>query len=234
MREKRVRFYSQFVRKGDLCFDIGANVGHVADALLRLGATVVAVEPQSECVGILQRKYKKNKHIVLVRAAADEKEGVRPLHVSDNDKISSMSTSWIEAVTTSRRFSDFRWTRSEEVKTASLDSLTRTYGAASFCKIDVEGYELNVILGLSTPIPLISFEFTPEYIQTTIAVIKHLETLGQYCYNYSVDGSTKLALDKWLSAGEITRQLSLFTSESKTGDVYARLPALADTSHTSS
>jgi len=231
-RERRVRFYSQFVTRGQLCFDIGANVGHVADALLRLGARVVAVEPQGECIRILQRRYKNNPDIVLVWAAADEGEGTGALHVSDHDKISSMSTSWMEAVTKSRRFSDFRWTRSEDVKTVSLDSLTKKYGTASFCKIDVEGYELNVVRGLSKPIPLISFEFTPEYIETTLAVIEHLEALGQYSYNYSLDGSIKLASDKWLSTSEIIRQLSLFTSESKTGNVYARLPALPDTNHT--
>jgi hypothetical protein len=140
----------------------------------------------------------------------------------------------MEAVTKSRRFSDFRWTRSEEVKTVSLNSLTKTYGTASFCKIDVEGYELNVIRGLSTAIPLISFEFTPEYIQTAVAVIERLETLGQYNYNYSLDGSMKLASDKWVSASEITRLLSRFSPESRAGEVYARLPTLPDTSHKSS
>src|SRR4249920_1319317 len=39
------RFYSQFIGRRSLCFDVGANVGTRAEIFLSLGATVVAVEP---------------------------------------------------------------------------------------------------------------------------------------------------------------------------------------------
>ena len=38
--------YRQFVKRGDLVFDIGAHVGDRVAAFRRLGAKVVAVEPQ--------------------------------------------------------------------------------------------------------------------------------------------------------------------------------------------
>jgi len=42
----------------------------------------------------------------------------------------------------------------------TLDAATiETFGKPFYCKIDVEGWELDVLKGLSQPIPLISFEF---------------------------------------------------------------------------
>lgn len=42
-------FYAQFISPGDLVFDIGANVGSYTEMFLRLGAKVVAAEPNREC-----------------------------------------------------------------------------------------------------------------------------------------------------------------------------------------
>src|SRR4051812_35155473 len=42
-------FLRQFINPGDLCFDVGANVGAKTEMLLDLGARVVAFEPQEEC-----------------------------------------------------------------------------------------------------------------------------------------------------------------------------------------
>src|SRR4051794_16322556 len=51
------RLYRQFVRPGDLVFDIGANRGGKCAAFLRLGARVVAVEPNPGCVTALRRRF---------------------------------------------------------------------------------------------------------------------------------------------------------------------------------
>ena len=42
--QKMKSFYSHFIGKGDLCFDVGANLGNRAEVFLALGATVVAIE----------------------------------------------------------------------------------------------------------------------------------------------------------------------------------------------
>ncbi len=39
-------FYSQFIRPGDLVFDIGANRGDRTEVFVQMGARVVAAEPQ--------------------------------------------------------------------------------------------------------------------------------------------------------------------------------------------
>ncbi|MGZ5486530.1 MAG: FkbM family methyltransferase, partial [Nitrososphaeraceae archaeon] len=64
-RKKLLRFYSRFIKKDDLCFDIGANFGRRTEIFLKLGARVVAVEPQDTCMKELQKKYGNNKKVIL-------------------------------------------------------------------------------------------------------------------------------------------------------------------------
>ena len=46
-RRRELDLYRQFIRKGDLCIDVGANIGDKTDLFLRLGASVIAIEPQT-------------------------------------------------------------------------------------------------------------------------------------------------------------------------------------------
>jgi FkbM family methyltransferase len=75
-REERMQFragralYRQFVRPGELCFDIGAYIGTKTEILLSLGARVVAVEPQPDLareVTARGRHYGQN--IIVVQCA---------------------------------------------------------------------------------------------------------------------------------------------------------------------
>ena len=58
-RRRLRKFYSAFVPKGGLCFDIGAHLGNRIAPFLDLGAQIVAVEPQPLCLEYLQRRYGK-------------------------------------------------------------------------------------------------------------------------------------------------------------------------------
>ena len=51
-----LRFYSRFIHKGDLCFDVGAHMGNRTEIFLKLGANVIAVEPQEDCINQLREK----------------------------------------------------------------------------------------------------------------------------------------------------------------------------------
>src|SRR5436309_3245329 len=66
---------SEFVRPGDLCFDVGANVGRKTEAMLRLGARVVAVEPLPECVRELKALYGNHPGFTLVPKAVGRAPG---------------------------------------------------------------------------------------------------------------------------------------------------------------
>src|SRR5690242_6305151 len=59
-RSAEVSFYRQLLNgfsKRDLIFDVGANHGSKSDIFLRLGARVVAVEPDETNQSILRQKF---------------------------------------------------------------------------------------------------------------------------------------------------------------------------------
>ena len=61
-RRRLKGFYSGFIGKGDLVFDIGAHLGNRSEAWLALGARVIAAEPQPICVQYLQKRFLSNEH----------------------------------------------------------------------------------------------------------------------------------------------------------------------------
>lgn len=228
-RKKLLNFYSQFVEKGDLCFDIGANLGSRTEVFLRLGAKVVAVEPQYICMRKLEKKYGRNKNVFLIQKAISDKEGEEELMVSNSHIVSSMSKRWIESLKASDMFfistSAFQWQKSVKVKVTTLDKLIEDYGKPSFCKIDVEGYEYEVLKGLSKSVGIISFEFTPtpEFILSAINTIKHLSGIGNVRFNYSLGSFMSLELKEWVGPKEISNiLLTLPQKTSFSGDILAR------------
>lgn len=226
--QKRVGFYSQFVRAGDVCFDIGANIGNRSKVFLKLGTKVIAVEPQKACVAILKRAFGGNDRFILIEKAAGETIGQAEIMISSIDTISSMSSQWIEAVKKSGRFGGSSWDRKQIVPVTTLDALIAEYGQPAFIKIDVEGYEYAVVKGLSRPIPALSFEFTPEVFDSTVRCIEHLSSLDTLHLNYSLGESMQLVLDKWVPASQLIDVLSEKRNDHRLfGDVYARFDKFA-------
>ena len=231
-RRKLLRFYSQFISKGDLCFDIGANIGNRTEVFLRLGATVVAVEPQDICMQKLLNKYGDNNKVFLVHKALGAKEGKGNLILSNSHTVSSMSKEWIDCVKNSDMFftstSAFQWHKTVSVPITTLDKLIKKYGNPIVCKIDVEGFEYQVIKGLSQPVKMISFEFTPtsKFINLAIKSIKHLSSIGNVKFNYSFGESMTFALSNWVDKEKICNiLLSIPYKTAFSGDIYVRFIA---------
>jgi FkbM family methyltransferase len=216
-------FYKNLIDKNSICFDVGANIGNRSDIFMKLCSKVVAIEPQKKCFEILQKKYGKKSNIILINKALGEKEGEAEIMISEATTVSSISKDWIQSVKYSGRFSDIVWQKGYIVPVVTLDSLILTYGLPNFCKIDVEGFEYQVLSGLSKPIKIISFEFTPEMIDSTISCINHLSGIGNYKYNYSLGESMKFELSEYVSESEIKNILSRFKDNTIFGDVYAKI-----------
>jgi FkbM family methyltransferase len=215
-----LRFYRALVQPAGLCFDIGANVGDRTDLFVSLGARVVAVEPQPGCAAELRRRFGGRIH--LVEAALGPEPGAAELLVASYHTLSSLSAEWVEAVRASGRFGEFAWDERELVTVTTLDDLIREFGVPDFCKIDVEGYELEVLHGLSQPVPALAFEFTFERIDSRLAAVEHLASLGMGRFNFSYGESLRFALDDWIGADEMLRFLASTPRTIETfGDVYA-------------
>lgn len=220
--ELRERFYSRFLTESDVAFDIGANVGNRTVVFSRLSRIVVAVEPQDHCMAVLRRNFGKNPKVKLVAKAVGPQEGRAEMFLCDVNCMSSLSPAWITTVRQSGRFSDLRWERKRTVDVTTLDKLINEFGMPAFIKVDVEGYEYEVMRGLSTPVKALSFEFVPEYLQCCYQCVDHLSTLGTVHFNYSIGESMQFELPSWVGATDIKSNLSQFTYDPAVwGDIYA-------------
>jgi FkbM family methyltransferase len=227
LRSKKKQFYSQFVGKQKLCFDVGANIGSRTEIFVLLGAKVVSIEPQTQCVKKLKKKFKKQGALVtIISKAVSDVIGTSKIAISSFDGYSSMSKKWISKVEKSGRFrKSVSWTEWQEVETTTLDNLISEYGVPHYLKVDVEGFETNVFRGLHTAIPYLSFEFTwPETIEETNLVIDMVDALGKYEYNYIEEDSSEWKLKDWLTGEELKKYFpSHLTKDTLlTGEVYGR------------
>lgn len=220
-------FYAQFIQAGDLCFDIGAHVGNQMRAWSRLGARIVGVEPQPSCMRFLKRWYGHHPSISLVEQAVGSVPGTQALFVSQRTPtVTTLSQDWIDTVQQVDSFAWVRWDTSLSVSVTTLDRLINQYGKPAFCKIDVEGYELEVLRGLSQPLQALSFEYLPAAMDTALGCIERLTQLGRYEFNWkpaALGESYQLQSTFWLSPDKMAAQLKSLPVDGGSGDVYARL-----------
>lgn len=220
---KYVKFYSQFVKSGELVFDVGANVGRRTGVFLKLGAKVIAIEPQDHCMARLMKKYGNNERVTLVRKAVGATRGQAEMLLCDSHSLSSLSKRWIETVQASGRYSACTWNRTVAVPVVTLDDLILEYGKPAFMKIDVEGYEYEVLKGLSEPAGTICFEFTPELMETALDCIGYLSQIGPAEFNYCLeDLPATFASSEWRRAGQFRESLAPLREAGTVGDIYAR------------
>jgi FkbM family methyltransferase len=219
--KKSIDFYSNFIKNDDLVFDVGANFGNRVKTFLRLNAKVVAIEPQSACCKYLRKKY--GNKIILVDKAVGSNNEIKPMFISTNSMISSFSKDWIDSVKR-ERYKDQEWKAEKMIEQVTLDSIIDKYGVPSFVKIDVEGYELEVLMGLNTSVNIISFEYTiPEQTEKAIKCINHIKKINRNVEcNYSIGESMKLELDKWISDFEMINLINDENFSSNVGDIYVR------------
>jgi FkbM family methyltransferase len=218
-----VHFYRQFIQPGDLCFDIGAHVGNRIRAWRALDATVIGLEPQSVCMQLLKRWYGDDPQVTLIDSAVGARQQNLPLLVSAaNPTVTTLSQDWIDAVRQDDSFAGVTWEAADQVEVTTLDQLIEQYGAPIFCKIDVEGYELEVLRGLSQPLRALSIEYIPAAVDIALGCIERLENLGHYQYNWTTGEDHRWQSDAWLDAQGLVAMLKSLTMVSGSGDIYAR------------
>ena len=224
---RMVRFYGQFMRPGDVCFDVGAHVGSRVRAWRRLGVRVIAIEPQPDCLRVLRLFFGRDRGVTILPTAVGARPGQARMALSTTTPtVSSMSTDWIESVTADRSFARVRWDRSVEVEVVTLDDLIAVHGVPAFCKIDVEGFEVDVLRGLTQPVRALSFEYLPPAHDAALTALNLVERLGAasggYVYNYAPVETMRFASEDWLDAAGLVRLLDRFRPLGRSGDVYAR------------
>jgi FkbM family methyltransferase len=215
--------YRRFVKHGDLVFDIGAHVGDRVAAFRRLGARVVAVEPQPALATTLTMLYGRSSNVLIERAAVGRKAGdVRLMVNTDNPTISTASSAFIHAAQDAPGWQGQHWDKSIRVPMMTLDALIERHGMPAFIKIDVEGFEEEALMGLTQPVAALSFEFTTIQRDIARACIDRCVALGLTQFNAATGESQELG--DWRSAKTIGRWLDDLPHEANSGDIYALQP----------
>jgi FkbM family methyltransferase len=215
------RLYEQFVREGDLVFDVGSHVGDRIGAFRRLGARVVAVEPQPALVTTLRLLYGRDRDVTLVAQAVGRSAGEIELKVNiDNPTVSTASGAFVDAAHGAAGWEGQVWGKSIRVPLTTLDALIATHGTPSFIKIDVEGFEAEALAGLTQPVRALSFEFTTIQRDVAHGCIARCSALGYTAFNAALGESQELG--EWRTADEIVGWLDALPHTANSGDIYAR------------
>jgi FkbM family methyltransferase len=216
--------YRRFVRPGDLVFDIGAHVGDRVTIFRRMGACVVAVEPQPALLRTLRLIYGRDRGVIIEGAAVGRHKGTVRLRLNiDNPTVTTASEDFIAAAAHAPGWEGQAWTASTEVAVTTLDELIAQHGMPAFAKIDVEGFEAEALAGLSRPIAALSFEFTIMQRAVARAAIDRCSALGYASFDAALGESQTLVHGRWLAAPEIARWLAALPPEANSGDIYAVL-----------
>lgn len=203
-RQEEPNFYKKFLNrhpsKNKLIFDVGANRGHKSAVFSKLSKRVIAFEPSKKLFDHLQWRFRDTNVIVLNCALGSEVSEAEMFLVENNEAYNSLKRKHIETTTNSRGIANLETVKREKIKVQVLESFIGEFGVPKYIKIDVEGYEYEVLNGLKTSVPLLSFEANlPEFCSETIKSMEYLDKLsaGNYVYNFANDNF--FLLEKFLA-----------------------------------
>ena len=157
-----------------LLFDIGANRGLYTDANIDKYDTCILIEANPTLCEFLEDKYKTNSKIQVEHCIVSSTP-VDTFYISNADTISTADVDWIK---NSRFTKNYNWRPIQGMPTYSIDDLVQKYGTPSFLKIDVEGYEYNVIKSITQKYCPLNFEWAEEKKEELLLTLEYLRTLG--------------------------------------------------------
>jgi FkbM family methyltransferase len=218
------KLYARFLKRGDIAFDIGSHVGDRIGSFRRVGARVVALEPQPLCARAIRTIYAHDGDVALVESACGAQPGTLTLRInSANPTVSTASTEFIAAADGAGGWEGQVWDTTIEVPCTTLDELITRHGAPAFAKIDVEGFEDTVLAGLSRPLAMLSFEFTTIQRDVALRCLDRLASLGPYGFDVALGESQALTFNRWLSKADMAAHIAALPHEANSGDVYCAL-----------
>ncbi len=216
--------YARYLKDGDLAFDIGSHVGDRVSSFRRLGARVIAVEPQPGPARAIRLIHGRDRDVRLVTSAVGPARGQVTLKINrKNPTVSTASGAFIAAADGAEGWEGQDWDASLDVPMTTLDAMIAEFGRPAFVKIDVEGFEADVLAGLTQAVPALSFEFTTIAREVAGACLIRLDALAPYRYNVALGETQRLMFDTPLTGADMADFIDQLPHAANSGDVYATL-----------
>jgi FkbM family methyltransferase len=212
IKQAEKRFYRNIIPRSPRgpVFDIGANVGDKTRIFCRLTERVIAVEATPSLAETLKQRFRDQPNVIVVAKAVGAAETKARLRLfGDGGGCNTLSTKAerIKEPGAALRGSD---NDTVEVPVTTLDKLVKEHGTPVYVKIDVEGYETEVLQGLTTPVPLISFEANlPDFMPETRRCVDLIESRFPATeFNYvATEPPREFVMKTWITAAEMIGHL---------------------------
>lgn len=172
-----------------IVFDIGSNRGEYANNILRKDSSskVICVEPNPNIFPTLISNLPQGT-IAYNKAVSNEKGSIEFFECFEDNTVSTVSKTFLEnscfststkVMSNGKMFKDhYSYKNPIMVETITLDELIAIHGNPDLIKVDVEGYELEVLKSLSAKSGKITFEWHETFMERVIETVRHLKNIG--------------------------------------------------------
>lgn len=209
-----------FLLSGDFYIDIGAHKGQKAEPIIQKGIRTLLVEPQPFYSKFLTEHYADRRDLVsIIEQGVGRAPGVLSLKInSKNPTLSTFNREWMTG-----RFKNEVWDSEVKVLVTTIDALVRRYGIPRYIKIDVEGFELDVLFGMTKRFGIVSFEFTIEFFENATKCLRYLAGLGYSKFNFCMGDQDQFALLDWVNIESLMTTIESCACRVPNlwGDIYA-------------
>jgi FkbM family methyltransferase len=223
-KNEDINFYKNILEDGDkgLIFDVGANSGYKTSIFCKISKKVLAFEPSNICCQILRKRFRHSNVEIFNCALGSEKSSLDYYEIEGHEGYSSLSTKHIETTVADRNLVDIKSIKPKKVSVEIIEDYITKFGKPHYIKIDVEGFEYEVIKGLKTPVSLLSFESNlPEFSKESIEIINYLSQLSNNKYLFNFTTNIGFLSENFLGREEACN--FVLASRIKTLEVYAKL-----------
>ena len=174
-----------------LYFDIGCCIGRWIEANYSPDIMFVGIEPHKLQFKNCTEKFENKLNVKILNYLVADKFGVYDLY--PYDEISTASKEWM----TKSRHRNVTWSAPYLVPSITLDYLIEMDGIPDYIKIDAEGFEYEVLKGLTQKVGMIAFEFVEEIPGAVWNCMKYLYDLGYVKFAWTKGDQYDYKPEKW-------------------------------------